>query len=115
MIGAYWQRQFIAPMRFEGFCDTSVFLIWLEKVLSPCLKPGQVFVIDNASFHKSDKITQLLETATCSLLFLPTYSPDLNPIEYLWAHLKSIVRKIHDPDANLEDSIDRAVKVLLNN
>ena len=66
----------------------------MERVLVPSLKPGMVLVIDNASFHKSKKIIDLVESVGCRVIFLPPYSPDLNPIEHYWAAIKSTIRKI---------------------
>ncbi|NSM56356.1 hypothetical protein HET73_01860 [Wolbachia endosymbiont of Atemnus politus] len=53
-------------------------------MLIPILKPGQTIVLDNASFHKSERTKELIENAGCKILFLPPYSPDLNPIEHFW-------------------------------
>jgi len=66
-------------MCFEGTCDTALFNTWLEKVLIPNLIPGQVLILDNASFHKSKKSKELVEKAGCKMLFLPPYSPDFKP------------------------------------
>ena len=81
-------------MCFEGTCDTILFNTWLEKVLIPNLKPGQVLILDNASFHKSKKSKELVEKAGCKMLFLPPYSPDLNPIEKCWANMKNRMREL---------------------
>ncbi len=81
-------------MCFEGTCDTSLFNVWLKQVLIPNLIPGQVLILDNASFHKSTESQKLVETAGCKILFLPPYSPDLNPIEKYWANMKIKVREL---------------------
>lgn len=62
----------------------------------PALKPGQTVIIDNASFHKSKKIIELIESVGCKVIFLPPYSPDFNPIEHLWAAVKSKIRRISE-------------------
>lgn len=80
-IAAKCQDKILAPMCYKGTCNTQLFNIWLEKLLIPELKPGQTVIMDNATFHKSEKTQQLIERAGCTLLFLPPYSPDLNPIE----------------------------------
>ena len=78
----------MATMEYRGYCNTEVILSWVEQVLVPELEVGDVVIWDNASFHKSPKIKALIEEAGCELLFLPPYSPDLNPIEHFWAVLK---------------------------
>lgn len=62
--------------------------MWLKDFLIPELKPGQVVIMDNATFHKSEESQKLIERAGCRILFLPAYSPDLNPIEVFWANFK---------------------------
>ena len=75
----------VAPLTFLGSCNRGVVERWLEEVLLPHLKPGMVLVMDNASFHKGGRIRELVEAAGCQLLYLPPYSPDLNPIEQCWS------------------------------
>lgn len=83
----------IAPLRFTGSTNTEIFNQWIEESLSQELKPWDVVVLDNASFHKSEKTKILIEKTGAKLLFLPPYSPDFNPIENYWALLKQYVRK----------------------
>ena len=78
----------IAPMIFNGSCNTLLFEAWVEEFLIKELKPGQVVIMDNASFHKSEKTRALIESVKCSIIFLPPYSPDLNPIEKFRANMK---------------------------
>lgn len=85
---------FIAPFTFQGGCNSEVFNTWLEVVLLPTLPKGTTVVMDNAAFHKSAKTKGLIEKFGCRLLFLPTYSPDLNPIEHWWHKIKSILRPL---------------------
>ena len=81
---------------------------WLENCLLPTLGPGYTIVMDNAAFHKSEKTKILIEKARCNLLFLPPYSPDLNPIEKFWANLKAKIRKCIRRFSSLADAIDNA-------
>lgn len=82
----------LAPMEFKGYCDTDVVLTWVKHWLIPALKPGDTVIWDNATFHKSCQIAEAFQTADIQLLFLPPYSPDLNPIEHLWAWIKAGIR-----------------------
>lgn len=83
----------LAPYLFNGCCNTEIFNDWLENHLLKELKPGQVVVVDNATFHKSTKTQTLIQQAKCKLIFLPAYSPDLNPIEKLWANMKRWIKQ----------------------
>ncbi|MDR0780403.1 MAG: IS630 family transposase, partial [Pseudomonadales bacterium] len=94
LIGGYREHKLIAPMLFTGTCNTSVFNQWLEHMLLPQLITGSVIVLDNARFHQSTSTRELVEQAGCELLYLSPYSPDLNPIEKLWANLKHRWRKV---------------------
>jgi transposase len=82
-----------AAMTIEGAADSRVFEVFVEHYLSPTLKPGQKVVMDNLSIHKGHKIRELIESAGCELVFLPTYSPDLNPSELAWSKLKQGLRR----------------------
>ena len=79
VISALFKGKFFAPMCFEGTCDASLFNTWLKEMLIPNLIPGQVLILDNASFDKSAESQKLVEAAGCKILFLPPYSPDLKP------------------------------------
>lgn len=98
-----------APMRFTGHTDTEVFNAWVGQCLVPELEPGQTVLLDNASFHKSTKTRELIESAGCTLLFLPPYSPDLNPIEHCWHTLKSRLRKLQPPLYRFLKSLDSII------
>lgn len=111
LIAALNDSHLLAPMRFEGYCDTQVFNTWLEQVLLPELKPGQTVIMDNASFHKSSKTQHLITSKGCMLKYLPTYSPDLNPIEHHWAILKARLRKVMAPLQSLEQALDETLMV----
>ncbi len=110
MIAAYCQKQIFAPFTIEGSCNRTVFETWLEKCLIPALKPGQVVIMDNATFHKGGRIQELIESADCRLLYLPPYSPDLNRIEKCWAWLKSRIRHLLSASMNLRVAMELVLK-----
>ena len=77
----------------EGPTTRGVFETYLERVLAPSLRPGQVVVMDNLSSHKGGRVKELIEERGCKLVYLPPYSPDLNPIEEAFSKLKTLLRK----------------------
>ena len=77
----------------EGSTTREVFLAYLEHVLAPTLRAGQMVVMDNLSSHKGERVRELIESRGCELIYLPPYSPDFNPIEEAFAKLKALVRK----------------------
>jgi transposase len=77
----------------EGATTAAVFEAYIEKVLLPSLRCGQVVVMDNLWAHKGERIRELLESAGCGLLYLPPYSPEFSPIEVAFSKLKGLLRK----------------------
>jgi transposase len=77
----------------EGATTTRVFETYVERVLAPTLREGQVVVMDNLSAHKGERVRELIEGRGCELLYLPSYSPDLNPIEEAFSKIKGLLRK----------------------
>ena len=100
----------LAPFCYEGTCNTELFNFWVEHCLVPVLKPGQVVILDNATFHKSEATRKLIENSGCFLLFLPPYSPDLNPIEKFWANLKFKIRSVITQFDSLQNAVDFSFK-----
>ena len=91
-IGAIIGSAVIAIGLISGSVNTDVFTSWLQQILLPTLPAKSVIVMDNASFHKGKGMQKMLEELGHTLLYLPPYSPDLNPIEKKWAHAKQIRR-----------------------
>ena len=77
----------------EGPTTKAVFEAYLGQVLAPSLRPGQVVVMDNLSAHKGGRVREIVEAAACELLYLPPYSPDLNPIEQAFSKVKGLMRR----------------------
>ena len=78
----------------EGATDTKVFETYVERVLAPRLREGQVVVMDNLSAHKGERVRELIEQRGCELLYLPSYSPDFNPIEEAFSKMKGFLRRV---------------------
>ena len=83
-----------ACVAVEGPTTKAVFEAYVEQVLAPSLSPGQVIVLDNLAAHKGERVQKLVETRGCGLLFLPSYSPDFNPIEEAFSKIKGILRRV---------------------
>jgi transposase len=109
-IGALSNKQFLSPFIFNGYCDAKVFEAYLEKCLLPELSSKKIIIADNAAFHKSIKARELIEAKNCQLLFLPAYSPDLNPIEHEWFPIKNKIRQLLDEGHTLESSADTVLR-----
>jgi transposase len=82
-----------APWLLDGPIDGESFRLYVEQVLVPTLRPGDIVIMDNLSSHKGPAVRHAIEAAGASLLFLPPYSPDFNPIENAFARLKAMLRK----------------------
>jgi transposase len=82
-----------AAMTLEGAVDGIAFQIYVREVLAPTLRLGQIVVLDNLQVHKNQAVREAIKAQSCELLFLPSYSPDFNPIEQAFSKLKTFVRK----------------------
>ena len=99
-----------ACLTLDGATDTEVFGLYLEKILLPTLRPGDLVVMDNLCPHKSERTLALLARAGAQALFLPAYSPDLNPIEKMWSKLKAYLRKT---EPRTRKALDQAIAAAL--
>lgn len=106
ILGALTTKGMQASMTVESATDAEVFLTFVQHVLAPTLRPGQVVVMDNLSAHKQRKVRRLLAARRCRLWYLPPYSPDLNPMELAWSKLKTFLR---GTTARLRPALEQAV------
>ena len=83
-----------APFALEGAVDTEAFLVYVEQVLLPTLRGGEIVVLDNLACHKHPRVRELIESVGAEVWYLPPYSPDFNPIEAMWSKIKQILRSL---------------------
>ena len=101
----------VAPMEYDGTTDHYVFEAWFKGELLEAIPRNSVVVLDNATFHRKTVLTELASNANARIMFLPAYSPDLNPVEKTWANLKSFLRKYIHRYINLQDAVSDYFKV----
>jgi transposase len=106
ILGAMSLSGMVATMTIEEPTDTDIFLAYVEHVLCPVLQSGRVVVMDNLSAHKAPAVHEWIEKAGAKVLYLPPYSPDLNPIEKAWAKLKQLLRATK---ARSKETLDQAI------
>ena len=113
MIGARDLWGVRALMTVEGATDAEVFEAFVERILAKKLRPGDIVVLDNVGAHRTAEVRRLIRGAGARVLYLPPYSPDLNPIELCWSKLKALLREFgartHDA---LDDAIRRAMDLI---
>ena len=105
-LGAMSLRGIDAAMTIESATDGEVFKGYVKQVLCPKLRSGDVVILDNLSAHKVPGVCELIEACGAQLLYLPPYSPDLNPIEKAWSKFKKFLR---DAKARTKEALDQAV------
>ena len=106
IVAGICQGKWVAPLEYSGTTDSILFEFWFENCLLKEVHPGSVIILDNATFHKKSVLPNLASRYGCEILFLPPYSPDLNPIEKKWAWLKRKLREI----LKRHDSFDVAIQ-----
>jgi transposase len=92
-VGALTLRGFIAPFVLDGPINRDAFETYVEKVLVPELRAGDIVIMDNLTSHKGPSVRDMIEAAGAELRYLPPYSPDFNPIENAFSKLKALLRK----------------------
>ena len=100
-----------APMTLDGAMNGDAFAAYVEHILCPTLTPGQIVICDNLSVHKRIDIRTLIEEADCTLIFLPAYSPDFNPIEQAFSKLKAALRRAQ---ARTQETLEAAIAAALD-
>jgi transposase len=95
-----------AALAIEGSTDAELFEAYVEELLAPTLEAGQVVVLDKLGAHRTERVKELIEARGCDLLFLPSYSPDLNPIEEAFSKIKNLVRKAQ---ARTREALNEAI------
>lgn len=103
-------NQLIEPMVYQDTANSNTVYAYFETVL-PMLKPNSVVVMDNARFHKSPQLQTLFDKYQCQLMFLPPYSPDLNPIENMWGTIKEHLRSYYDYTLSLFDNLCNSINL----
>lgn len=111
LIAGLLNKQLLAPCVFNSYINAEGFNYWLENHLLTELSPGYVIIIDNARFHQSAQTREIIANAQCQLIFLPPYSPDLNPIEKWWAIIKARVKKIVKQFDDFNQALDHVLTV----
>ena len=110
LIAALRHDGVIAPCVFDGPINGESFLAYVRQILIPTLRPGDIVVLDNLGSHKGSQVREALRAAGARLLFLPAYSPDLNPIEPVFAKIKTLFRK---QDARTIEAAGRSIANVL--
>jgi transposase len=104
-----------APLSFRGVLNGEVFEYYVTQVLAPTLRVGDVVVLDNLSSHKVKGVLDPIYAKGASVLFLPQYSPDLNPIELMWSKLKAVLRRLKArTHEELQTALQQALKAITN-
>ena len=110
MLGALSCAGLEAMMTVNGATDADVFRVYIQEVLAPTLSEGDIVVMDNLSAHKVAGVREAVEARGAQLLYLPPYSPDLNPIERCWSKIKTALRAAN---ARTREALDEAITLAL--
>ena len=105
IVAAKCDDSIVAPLLYDGTTDSVLFEYWFEHMLLKSVPKGSWLILDNAAFHRKQKLRELAAATECNVLFLPPYSPDLNKIENYWFWLKQRLRKILPMFDNFIDAL----------
>jgi len=105
-------KEIVAPLSYQGTTDSELFEFWFENILLNEVAKGSVLVMDNASFHRKQRLAMLASVVGCEVMFLPPYSPDLNPIEKFWAWLKKRLRFVLSDFDCFDDALSDCFKLI---
>jgi len=111
VVAAQMGKEIIAPLQYDGTMDSTLFEMWFETLLLPALPENTVVVMDNASFHRKNRLYSVVEKTKHMLIFLPPYSPELNPIESFWSFLKRQLRKIMPDHRSFDSALSACFQV----
>ena len=100
-----------APLLFNGTLNGKIFIQYIRQLLSQIINKGDIVILDNASAHKVSGVKEAIRALGAKVLYLPAYSPDLNPVELLWSKVKAILRKLK---ARTFDALSDALKIALD-
>lgn len=105
IVAGICQGKWVAPLEYTKTTDSILFEFWFENCLLKEVGAGSTIILDNASFHKKSVLASLAKSCNCEVLFLPPYSPDLNPIEKKWAWLKRKLREVLHVFGSFDEAI----------
>ncbi len=112
IVAGLMNNRIVAPLEYEGTMDSALFEKWFLQHLLPAVGADAAIVMDNASFHRKKQLISAAQNSGCKLIFLPPYSPELNPIENFWSWLKRYLRKILPSVPSFDDALFDAFQVV---
>ena len=111
IVAGICQGKWVAPLEYTGSTDSTLFEFWFEHCLLQEINEDSVIVLDNATFHRKTILPYIAKRYNCDILFLPPYSPELNPIEFKWAWLKRMLRKTLQAFGSFDLALSNAFQV----
>jgi len=111
IVAAQIGNRIIEPLQYEGTMDSALFELWFEVRLLPSLPREAIIIMDNAAFHRKSRLSLLAKNFGCNIIFLPPYSPELNPIESFWSWLKRYLKKILPSCNSFDEALCLAFEV----